>query len=226
MENSEVSQPKSGVLLKGIGFKRIFDFVQKDQAVNRFQESLDRFLQPQVKNNIRIAEIYNKMATIQRLRGNWPHALEYHKLVNEILKELGDRSGVAKAYLEMGTDCLNLCKYDDALESYKNSLKILTKLNETIGIAIVYHNIGKLHIAKGKIDQGLDYYNRSLEISKSNNYVLGLAKAHLDIGLTLRTKKDNDSKINSTQHLLEAQKLFRQLDDKVSLKLINEVIKK
>lgn len=225
MENSELSQPKSGVLLKGIGFKRILDLVQKDQAVNRFQESLDRFLQPQVKNNIRIAEIYNKMANVQRLSGNWSRALEYHKLVIEILKELGDRSGVAKAYLEIGTDCLNLCDYDDALGSYKNSLKILTKLNETLGIAIAYHNIGKLYIAKGKIDQGLDYYNRSLEISKSHNYVLGLAKAHLDIGLTLRTKNDEDSRIHSTQYLLEAQKLFRQLDDKVSLKLINEVIK-
>ncbi|MDT9313935.1 tetratricopeptide repeat protein, partial [Limnospira sp. Paracas R14] len=67
---------------------------------------------------------------IQRNRGNWDEAERLYRQSLELRTELGDRSGMASCWGQLGDIQRNRGNWDEAERLYRQSLELRTELGD------------------------------------------------------------------------------------------------
>ena len=114
-------------------------------------------------------------------------------------------------------------EFDKAIEATRKSLTIDLKLNDPFSIAVSKANLGLLYLRTQKTDTAFAYLKDSLHYFTESNNLYYMAMVKVNIGETLcaieRTKE-------GIEQLLEAEKLFGQLENKQELTHIYKALSK
>jgi len=93
----------------------------------------------------------------------------------DIKEDLGDRAGIAKTLLQLGTLAKKTGEYVEARRLYQQSLEIKEELRDQRGIAITLHNLGRLAQAMGEYTEAQRLYHQSLRIREELDDPRGIA---------------------------------------------------
>ncbi|AMW29033.1 hypothetical protein AP285_14775 [Limnospira platensis YZ] len=69
------------------------------------------------------------------MRGNWDEAERLYLQCLELMTELGDRSGMASCWGQLGDIYRNRGNWDEAERLYRQSLELRTELGDRSGMA-------------------------------------------------------------------------------------------
>ncbi|MFG2343748.1 tetratricopeptide repeat protein, partial [Streptomyces phaeochromogenes] len=97
-------------------------------------------------------------------RGDLDRAQEYYRMALTIKEELGDRSGIAGVYHQLGLIAQERGEYPDAEERYRASLSISEELGDRSGVAASYGQLGSLRTVQQRPDEGVPYTLQALSI--------------------------------------------------------------
>jgi tetratricopeptide (TPR) repeat protein len=100
-----------------------------------------------------------------------------------IVEELGDRSGVASSYHELGFLAQVRGDYDAAEQRYQDSLAIDEELGNRSGVARSYHQLGMLAQDRGDYDAADQRYQTALAILKELGEQASTASTLSELGI-------------------------------------------
>lgn len=108
--------------------------------------------------------VFNNLAEIYRILGNYIKALDYYQEALDIRQNLKDSSGLSIILNNIGSVYWNTGEYPKALYYYQQALMIADSLKIK---GSILHNIGSVYWNKGEYSQALNYYQQALVIRQS-----------------------------------------------------------
>ena len=120
-------------------------------------------------------------ATYQSLK-ELPRAIECHKKHLSIAKEVGDREGKGRAYLDIGLVHYSLGDVPRAMEYYKQSLSNAEEIGDRDGQGHAYCHLGSCYAHLHDFKEAIECYNQHLRISEEIGDRKGEACAHVGLG--------------------------------------------
>ncbi|MDF1549043.1 MAG: tetratricopeptide repeat protein [Bacteroidales bacterium] len=139
-----------------------------------------------------MADSYTLLGNYYKALGNYDEAVKSYKNSLNKRRELGDNSGVANNYIDIGIAKSNKGDYFVAVDYYKNAVKILDELNDEPGLAKVHRNIGNVYYYQGEWDMALESYQKSLKICEKTDDLEGVSRNQNNIGIIhLKTERYN-----------------------------------
>ena len=93
----------------------------------------------------------------------------YEKAIN-IMREIGDRSGEAAAYTNLGAMFISLSEYDKAKLYLEKALAIRIKIGDRAGEASCYETLGAVFQFISKYDKAKEYLEKALAITTELGY--------------------------------------------------------
>ena len=164
------------------------------------------------------ANACNNLAIINRFLGDYTHAIKNHFTALKIREEIGDKKGVARSYLGIGSIYNFMGKNTEALDYKFKSKKIVEEINDSAGMAKVYNHIAYIFYDLNKYDSVDKYNNKSLMIYLKSFNIRGMADVFDLFGLTYLKKKEYKTAlslaklIGSKEHQKNAYKGLYELD--------------
>lgn len=151
-------------------------------AINYYLISSKYF--QRINNNIKIAEIYNKLAIIYILNQyDYNQGLVYSTNALEYATKSNAEKEISLAYNSMARVFFYQERYDKAFEYFSKALTIREKIGNEIDIAASYNNIGEIFRINKEYDKAIHQYNKAIEINKRKNYVQNYAINNFNLGL-------------------------------------------
>lgn len=105
-------------------------------------------------------------------------------------------------------------EFDKAITLLFKALEIDKETNDEYSITLTTANLGILHLRIGKYEQALAYLQQTLLYYSNNNMLYELGMVKTAVAETLFATGKQDEAIN---HLVEAEEVFNQLDNKSEL---------
>ncbi|MES2426652.1 MAG: sensor histidine kinase [Bacteroidota bacterium] len=105
-----------------------------------------------------------------------------------LFQSAGDKSGMAKAYNNLGGASAALNKPEKALDYQLKALDIRVAINDPL-LASSYNMIGNIYLDQGNYPKAADYYLKGLPVSEKNNDKLGQSSLLNNIGLVYWKQK-------------------------------------
>ncbi len=124
------------------------------------------------------------LATLNRMKAEYPKALNDYELVNKYFRQAGDLRGAAWALRDKSEVLRTIGNYKEAKEIASTSLDLSKSVDDKFGIATTLRTIGDLYFTQSEFDAAMLSYENSLKISReidakmNEAYVLN-AMAHL-----------------------------------------------
>jgi len=146
------------------------------------------------------------LGIIHQDQGDYDKAIEKYNQSLEIVKELGNKGGIASTLHELGMIHAAQGDYDKAIEKYNQSLEIEKELGNKGGIASTLHELGIIHYIQGDYDKAIGKYNQSLEIKKALGDKSGIASTFHQLGMIHEAQRDYDKAIETYTQSLEITK--------------------
>ena len=143
-------------------------------------------------------------ATYQSLK-ELPRAMECHKKHLSIAKEVGDREGKGRAYLDIGLVHYSLGDVPRAMEYYKQSLSNAEEIGDSFGQGLAYCGLGKCYRQLHDFKQAIKCFKKHLSIAEEIGERLSEACAHKDLGLSFWV---SDSLNEALEHFRCSVKIF------------------
>ncbi|MGA5040291.1 tetratricopeptide repeat protein [Streptomyces capoamus] len=125
----------------------------------------------------------HQLGMIAQARGDYQQAEERYRAALTILKQLGDRSGIAGSYHQLGMIAELRGNYQQAEERYRAALTILKQLGDRSGIASSYHQLGMIAQARGDYQQAEERYRAALTIEEELGDRSGIAGSYHQLGM-------------------------------------------
>ncbi|MEU6272709.1 tetratricopeptide repeat protein [Streptomyces populi] len=129
------------------------------------------------------AACIHQLGIIAELRGDYEQAEERYRASLTIVKELGDRFGIAASYHQLGIIAELRGDYEQAEERYRASLTIKEKLGDRFGIAASYHQLGIIAELRRDYEQAEERYRASLTILEELGDRSGIATSYHQLGI-------------------------------------------
>ncbi|MBL0328969.1 MAG: tetratricopeptide repeat protein [Bacteroidetes bacterium] len=149
------------------------------------------------------ANACNNLAIINRFLGDYSDAIKNHLAALKIREEIGDKKGVARSYLGIGSIYNFMGKNTEALDYKFKSKKIFEEINDSAGMAKVYNHIAYIFYDLNKYDSVDKYNNKSLMIYLKNLNIRGMADVYDLFGLTYLKKKEYNTAIENFNTCLQ-----------------------
>ncbi|MES2837108.1 MAG: SpoIIE family protein phosphatase [Bacteroidota bacterium] len=160
---------------------------------------------PSNANKNKVAAVLNNIGNLFKLQQKYDVALQYlYKSLSQ-KKELGDKKGMAKSYINIGGvyQKLHNSKIDSAYLSYIEAEKILTELNDEKGLALVYNNLGIFFDYKKNYAKALQYYLKSSTIKEKNKEIAELSLSYNNIASIYLIENKHDKALLYAKKALE-----------------------
>jgi len=154
------------------------------------------------------ANACNNLAIINRFLGDYTHAIKNHFTALKIREEIGDKKGVARSYLGIGSIYNFMGKNTEALDYKFKSKKIVEEINDSAGMAKVYNHIAYIFYDLNKYDSVDKYNNKSLMIYLKSFNIRGMADVFDLFGLTYLKKKEYKTAIENFNTCLQYRTLL------------------
>ena len=157
------------------------------KALIYFQKAL--LFYKYLRDTVKICTIYNNLAIIYRLKGNYILASEYIdkslSLNNYLFPET-----LADSYTINGSIYLYQNDFKKAILLYQKSLDISQKYHLESNIADNYNNLGQVQYVLENYDKALDYYNKALVINTKLDDKQAIANNLNNLGNVYLNKKE------------------------------------
>lgn len=149
------------------GFKGFVDFKHAIACCNK---SLKHIIALYSDNHIKVAETYDKLASLYRIDGKFELSLEYCLKALEIRKNYYGEENIetTKSYVNLGEVYYHLEWFEKAEKYITKALTIRKKVygDEHEDTAETYNNLGAVCYKLGDIEKSGEYYIKALEIRK------------------------------------------------------------
>ncbi|PCH98897.1 MAG: hypothetical protein COB85_00935 [Bacteroidetes bacterium] len=156
-------------------------------------------------------EALNNIGYIYEHLGDIEKGLEYYRRSLEILKESGDKNGVATLFNNIAHIYYHQGDIEEALEYYNMSLKILEEIGDKKSMAGSLNNIGQVHQNHGNVAEGFEYYFKSLKIREEIGDKNGEAQSLNNIGTIYYDQGDNE---RALEYHLKSLKIREEMGNK------------
>ncbi|MEO0284857.1 MAG: tetratricopeptide repeat protein [candidate division WOR-3 bacterium] len=189
--------PKEEYFYSYLYFFGHLEFSDKDELVKKVMTALNKIKE---KENIPLEknpdELLNRGLLLMKTE-KFKDAIEEFEKALKIYKEIGDKSGEANCYGNLGI-CYERIGYDEkAIEYYEKALEIFKGIGDKSGefkcyknLIPIYFNLGSRFLY-GKDLKAITYYNKALRLSQKagdknmeKECYSGLAKAYDNLGET------------------------------------------
>lgn len=194
------------------------DIGKWDKAIEYFKDSL--LISEEINNLRRKASVLKGIGLACLFKGDTSTGHSYLKKSLRICKEVSDVNTYALLLNNLGIYYDMLGKWEKAIKKYKESIKIAKSNNNIIYISNFTSNLGFAYSSLNKSDQAVYYFNESIKLSEKigDIYNKGINLAHLGEEYL---KKDNFGKTKN--YIVQAEEVFKKLDDKLGLADINRL---
>jgi class 3 adenylate cyclase len=159
------------------------------------------------------AKACNTLGVAWYIKSNYPKAIEWHQQSFAIRKEMGDKSGMATSYNNLGNIYLEQSDYVKALQHYQKALDLIETSNKQKA-SIYYSNIGSIYLVQGIHTKALEQFQKALSLSEELNDKDGVAVAYNNIGLIYNEVGDATKALEYYQKSVDINK---ELGDKQGL---------
>lgn len=144
------------------------------------------------------------------MKGNYPEALRNYHEALKLFTELNDRSGIGRAYNNMGNAFNGQKNYSEALRNFFAAMAIKKELNDKNGLGGCLCNIGLMYFNKKQYDSALYYYQQAREILKDGGNKQFLATSIDNMGDVMQHTGHYEAAENL---YLEALKMRQETSD-------------
>lgn len=194
------------------------DIGKWDKAIEYFKDSL--LISEEINNLKRKASVLKGIGLACLFKGDTSTGHSYLKKSLRICKEVSDVNTYALLLNNLGIYYDMLGKWEKAIKKYKESIKIAKSNNNIIYISNFTSNLGFAYSSLNKSEQAVYYFNESIKLSEKigDIYNKGINLAHLGEEYL---KKDNFGKTKN--YIVQAEEVFKKLDDKLGLADINRL---
>lgn len=138
-------------------------------------------------------------------------AYSYVREALNLAREIGFRSGEARALNDIGVIYRKRGNYDMALEYYLESYKIYNQLEEEEGLSMIYNNIGTIHSIKGQNEKALENFLSSYKLLQRIGNKERIIGSLNNIGNVYRQMGNLDEALKYYERALE---LYQQQGEK------------
>ncbi len=168
-----------------------------------------------------IANIYNNLGIVYRLKDELHRAADSYKKAIDLFSRLNDQQGIATSMNNLSSCLEHEGKYNEALDYSFRALDKRKKSKSRSGMAFSYYRIGKIYQAKGELEKALTYADKSLQIRAEIGERLGMAHARL---LMAEVDVSHCRYGESFQLCETALKDFQSLENEVGALLARELL--
>jgi class 3 adenylate cyclase/tetratricopeptide (TPR) repeat protein len=121
------------------------------------------------------AHAHDLMHTILITTGD-PRRAQHRTQAVEIYEELGDVTGLAKAWNNLGLDAYYECRWDDAVQLYERSRQCEEQDANDAGAAISDANIAEVLVDQGTYEEAHTRLQRALRTFQAEDFRIGVAE--------------------------------------------------
>lgn len=132
--------------------------------------------------------------------------LKYTKKSLEIYKELGDLSGMACCYTNIGEGYRDKNMLDEAIAYYEMGLDIDIILGDYYGTGIDYDVLGEAYYQKQDYDKALYYFGKALEVRRKVGGAVTLSETLAHLGETYYKKRQFYKAVECLREALDVAK--------------------
>ena len=154
---------------------------------------------------ILLNELYKQYANNDPIK-----AMEYTTEALNLAEEIGDASGMASSYNNIGVLNKNRGNLDEALKSYLKSVMIEEENGFDDALPYTYNNIGTIYSLKGEFEKALEYFNKALEQFQSIDHKLRIIGTLNNIGNVYSDLNQYDFAL---MNYLKSLEIYETLDD-------------
>jgi tetratricopeptide (TPR) repeat protein len=200
-----------------------FNFSEYGKALEYQEKSMVEF-----KNSgdlKRQAIVLNSIGLIYQYLSEYPKALEYFLESLRIYNQLGDTQSenLANVFVNLGIQYRKLELFEKALEYDNKALALYEHSENKQAMADVLANMGNVYDDMNMPVKALELHQGALKINEGLDNPKKIANSLTNIGIIYNGISDFD---NAYAHLVKAQKIYEQSDDKYNLSIaLNETAK-
>ena len=159
------------------------------------------------------AKACNTLGVAWYIKSIYPRAVEWHQQSLAIMKEVGEISGMATSYNNLGNIYSDQGDFVKALQHYQKALDLVETTNRPKA-SIYYSNIGSIYLAQGIYPKALEQFQKALTICEDLNDQEGMAVAYNNIGIIYNNAGDTTKALGYYEKSVE---LNKKLEDKQGL---------
>ncbi|BDX36664.1 hypothetical protein CYCD_00190 [Tenuifilaceae bacterium CYCD] len=197
--NAKLDTVSLNKILKRLDERKIRGLTQTDSIA---QIILNRF--KSINYNDGVDRTIHLLATLNYKRGNFKHALEYHKeLLNNLEQKNTNPHLKANVYRFMTGEYFNMGLFDTAIVFGKKAISEFQHLKDTQNIASCLNLLGGIYWNKGNLKKASEKLYESLKIKEKLKDTLGVANAYNNIGLIYDSQGKLDDAIEMYSKALE-----------------------
>jgi CHAT domain-containing protein/tetratricopeptide (TPR) repeat protein len=156
-----------------------------------------------------IARSLDRLALIDRMKGDNARAEEQWLQVLQTFRDAGDRILTARTLNVLGNLQGSQGKYDAAIRYFEDSLRIYEILGDPMGMSIVLNNLATDTRGQGDYRKATALFRRTIELGRSIDDELTVAYALGNLGNTLALQGQYVEALNTLRQSLE---LFQRLN--------------
>jgi class 3 adenylate cyclase/tetratricopeptide (TPR) repeat protein len=134
-----------------------------------------------------------------------PRSADHRTQAVEIYQELGDISGLAKVYSNLGFEAYRDCRWDDAVRFYEQSRDCEERNANDVGAAIADANMAEVLLDQGLWDDALLRLTRAQRTFQSEEFGYGIAEVNNHLGVLQARRGEYDE---APAHLDRALEMF------------------
>lgn len=163
---------------------------------------------------------YTGAAHALRRNGQILKSRSYYEKGLELKRAIGDSSGIAGAYNNLGITYMIRGAHDTGMSMWKNAVDLKLRLGDSLGATNTMMNIAKHYRHLEKYDEAESYLERAIRIHRKYDDPNGEALDHLTLSRVLREQGKHE------RALEEAKKGLRIAEDTESKSLMAEAYQK
>ena len=189
-----------------------------DRAVELYHDGLEVLSlmdEEQYSSEVRIPLLHSTLlmniGVMLKIRGVYQEALEYYQQSLNIRQRLGNKSGLAIAYVNIGNLHVSAKSDNRALEYFKKAEELYRELEEVYGQAAALNNMALIYRRRKELTTALGFFERALDKYKSIEHSMNISRCYTNIGLIYHDFEDYDRALD---YFALSQVIKNELEDR------------
>ncbi len=194
-------------------------FAEWNSALSILYKAMEMLPEPSEKTILEL-EIKNRIANVQRSKGEYSESIEIASSVIESIKNekiSGSEDIYSRAISILGNNYQCMSDYKKAMEYYDDERKIYEKEGNDSKLSRVLINIGYIFFERGDYENALLYYNKSRDICEKLDLKANLAPLLVNIGGLYFNTGDTE---RAMELFKKSRKIFEEIGNRRELGII------
>lgn len=196
-----------------------FEESDSDSALHFYQQALELTDQVLKKENTKDdnsffvnlrAKVYEQIASVYILWGNYDEALSTYELLHEIYNKTGNWENYTATIKHMGNIFYYQGRYPQALDYYNQASLAAKEYNRIRQLADITLNIGTIYFLMGHYAKSLEYHQNALDLYESVDLTINHKIIYLGKGNIYSELSDYDKALQ--QYHMALQQLDKSKD--------------